>query len=87
MRYVKIKSVELDGVADVYNMEVESHHNFSVNGGFIVHNCYDAVGYALVSRHASVSTERKKVEKTRIQAHKEKLIRENNRRMRRNRHV
>lgn len=26
-------------------MEVKSHHNFSVNGGFIVHNCMDAIRY------------------------------------------
>lgn len=31
--------------ADVYNMEVKNHHNFSVCGGFIVHNCCDAVRY------------------------------------------
>lgn len=26
-------------------MEVKNHHNFSVCGGFIVHNCMDAVRY------------------------------------------
>ena len=26
-------------------MEVENHHNFSVCGGFIVHNCMDALRY------------------------------------------
>ena len=31
----------------VYNMEVERFHNFAVNGGLIVHNCVDAVRYAL----------------------------------------
>ncbi|EOT2968712.1 MULTISPECIES: hypothetical protein [Clostridium] len=41
----KIKSIKLLGKEDVYNMEVENHHNFSVNGGFIVHNCMDAVRY------------------------------------------
>lgn len=29
----------------MYNMEVKNHHNFSINGGFIVHNCMDAVRY------------------------------------------
>lgn len=29
----------------VYNMEVDDHHNFSVNGGIIVHNCMDSVRY------------------------------------------
>ncbi|GAA0115724.1 hypothetical protein UT300016_14510 [Clostridium senegalense] len=26
-------------------MEVKDHHNFSVNGGLIVHNCMDAMRY------------------------------------------
>jgi hypothetical protein len=34
------------GRHNVYNMEVEGCHNFSVNGGLIVHNCIDAVRYA-----------------------------------------
>ena len=28
-------------------MEVEDNHNFAVNGGLIVHNCIDAVRYAM----------------------------------------
>ena len=28
-------------------MEVKDHHNFAVEGGFIVHNCIDSVRYAL----------------------------------------
>ena len=27
--------VEFDGYEDVYNMEVENHHNFAVDGGFV----------------------------------------------------
>ncbi|WP_268914011.1 hypothetical protein [Lentilactobacillus sp. SPB1-3] len=42
---VKVKSIKYIGHEDVYNMEVENHHNFSVNGGFIVHNCADAMRY------------------------------------------
>ena len=30
-----------------YNMEVKDHHNFAVEGGFIVHNCIDACRYSL----------------------------------------
>jgi hypothetical protein len=30
---------------DVYNMEVIGTHNFSVNGGLIVHNCMDDIRY------------------------------------------
>lgn len=44
-KYVKIKKIEKCGKADVYNMEVENVHNFSVNGGLIVHNCMDATRY------------------------------------------
>lgn len=29
----------------MYNMEVDEYHNFSVNGGIIVHNCMDAARY------------------------------------------
>ena len=45
VHYVKIKSIKPIGKADVYNMEVKNHHNFSVCGGFIVHNCMDAARY------------------------------------------
>ena len=43
-----VKSIKPIGYADVYNMEVEDHHNFSVNGGLIVHNCR----YGIASRPA-----------------------------------
>lgn len=44
---VKVASVKPCGMADVYNMEVETHHNFAINGGIIVHNCLDASRYGL----------------------------------------
>lgn len=44
---VKIKSIRCIGKADVYNMEVKGHHNFSVNGGFVVHNCMDSLRYLI----------------------------------------
>ena len=43
---VRIKSVEYVGKEDVYNMEVRDHHNYSIAGGFIIHNCIDATRYA-----------------------------------------
>lgn len=43
--YVPLASVKPCGKAPVYNMEVDDYHNFSVNGGIIVHNCMDAVRY------------------------------------------
>lgn len=44
-QFVEIKHIEKIGKADVYNMEVKNHHNFSVCGGFIVHNCMDSTRY------------------------------------------
>ena len=43
---VRVKSVEYVGKEDVYNMEVKNHHNYSVAGGFIIHNCIDGTRYA-----------------------------------------
>ena len=45
--FVKIKKITKCDAEPVYNMEVETHHNFSVQGGLIVHNCIDAVRYAM----------------------------------------
>lgn len=47
----KVMKIEFDGYEDVYNIEVENHHNFAVNGGFIVHNCMDSMRYALLNQH------------------------------------
>lgn len=33
------------GRQPVYNMEVDEYHNFSVNGGIVVHNCMDDIRY------------------------------------------
>ena len=45
MKFIDVKAVEIDGYADVYNMEVEGNHNFAINGGLIVHNCMDSMRY------------------------------------------
>lgn len=42
----RIVKIEYIGKQDVYNMEVEDRHNFSVNGGLIVHNCIDGLRYS-----------------------------------------
>ena len=42
---VEIAKIEIEPNEDVYNMEVMGTHNFSVNGGVIVHNCMDDVRY------------------------------------------
>ena len=44
---VKIARITRCEPQPVYNMEVETYHNFAVNGGLIVHNCIDATRYAL----------------------------------------
>lgn len=44
---VRVKAVRFVGYEDVYNMEVDRQHNFAVNNGVIVHNCIDALRYAL----------------------------------------
>ena len=44
-KLVKINNIRYVGKKDVYNMEVKDHHNFSVNGGLIVHNCMDMIRY------------------------------------------
>lgn len=41
----KVSSVAFVGYEDVYNMEVDRFHNFSIEGGLIVHNCMDALRY------------------------------------------
>lgn len=45
VQFVKIVSIQEAGREDVYNMEVLRHHNFSICGGFVVHNCLDALRY------------------------------------------
>ena len=51
MKGTRVKSIRYLGKQNTYNMEVRDHHNFSVNGGLIVHNS----GYGLVSYHVSES--------------------------------
>ena len=42
----KIVSIEFDGYEDVYDMEVEKFHNFAIESGIFVHNCF-AVNFDL----------------------------------------
>ena len=46
---MKVEKIEYVGKADVYNMEVEETHNYVVNGGFVVHNCYDECRYVMMA--------------------------------------
>ena len=43
---------------DVYNMEVDRVHNFAIQGGIIVHNCYDSTRYFLMERPISAAEEK-----------------------------
>ena len=52
-RFVSITAIRRLPPEPVYNMEVEQHHNFAVNGGLIVHNCLDAIRYATESLSAN----------------------------------
>lgn len=70
----KVSSIQPAGRQDVYNMEVERHHNFSIEGGLIVHNCYDGAGYGLISYHVG-ATKPLPEEVPLIRAHKDKMAR------------
>lgn len=50
----RIAKIEKVGFEDVYNMEVEDNHNFSVNGGMIVHNCMDDTRYFVKTKRIAV---------------------------------
>lgn len=45
---MKVKRIIPAGTADVYNMEVDGTHDFAVESGVIVHNCYDESRYVLM---------------------------------------
>ena len=47
VRNHKVASVEFHGFEDVYNLEVEGHHNFPANG-IMIHNCMDALRYIYI---------------------------------------
>lgn len=47
---MRVRMIEPAGTADVYNMEVEDTHDFAVESGVIVHNCYDEWRYVCMSR-------------------------------------
>lgn len=51
INYIPLISVNLLGEQPVYNMEVDEYHNFSVDGGIIVHNCMDATRYFVKTMH------------------------------------
>jgi hypothetical protein len=54
----RVKAIEIINSEDVYNMEVENHHNFAVNGGLIVHNC-DAIRGFIAGRPCPIKVKPK----------------------------
>lgn len=45
---MRVKSVKKTNKSlAVYDLEVPKYHNFSINGGIIVHNCIDAIRYGI----------------------------------------
>ena len=78
---LKVKSVKKTGnVEPVYNLEVEDTHNFILSNGVVAHNCYDSLGYLLISRHSEKSKREQIEELTPIQRHKQKVIRDSRKR-------
>lgn len=47
--YTSISRIEEEGEEPVYNLEVEGTHSFSVEGGILVHNCFDSSTYGLMT--------------------------------------
>lgn len=56
---MRIKSISYAGKADVYNMEVKDTHNFAVENGAIVHNCYDEFRYVCMEMPIAAPVVRK----------------------------
>ena len=57
---MKVKKVTYAGKADVFNMEVETTHDFVTKGGIVAHNCADEWRYACMTRPVAPILEIKK---------------------------
>ena len=44
---VTVTAIKECGYQDVYNLEVENDHNYTIEGGVVTHNCVDSIRYAL----------------------------------------
>jgi len=73
----RVVSVTPSGKADVYNMEVDKHHNYSVSDGLIVHNCT----YGIISHHVKLTHEAGQ-DKTGVWKVKERLVKQYKRKSR-----
>ncbi|MCI2759489.1 hypothetical protein FH163_09860 [Staphylococcus lugdunensis] len=45
-------------------MEVENHHNYSVEGGFIIHNCIDSLRYSVERFYKPTTHKRAPIKKS-----------------------
>ncbi|RTK92967.1 MAG: hypothetical protein EKK64_10950 [Neisseriaceae bacterium] len=63
VNFVKVKRIKKISPQPVYNMEVEKVQNFSINSGLIVHNCWDAIRYALTKHISALRRGRLKINK------------------------
>ena len=59
----KIKSIKFHSIQDVYNMEVDTFHNYSIENGLIIHNCIDALRYSVERFYNARKTHKKKSSK------------------------
>ena len=55
LRFVKVKSVKHLGKQDVYNLTVETHHNYLANDGIVSKNC-DTDRYALTCAEVKIGS-------------------------------
>lgn len=62
VKTVKVQGIENIGREDVYNMEVLGTHNFSVNGGLIVHNCMDSLRYFVKTKKLVPKSNKKHID-------------------------
>lgn len=68
----EIISIRKIGIEDVYDMEVEEHHNFAVNGVF-VHNSEDALGVPFIGPAGRLLDQQIKAAEERVEYSPKKL--------------
>jgi len=61
---VKVKNVKPFGMADVYCLDAAFTHGFAVEGGIIVHNCFDEACHICMARPLSGHEPKKKMSDT-----------------------
>jgi hypothetical protein len=82
----KVVSITPAGREDVYNMTVDTYHNYLIEGGIILKNC-DGLRYLLRARTKGVEAPKtpEELEIERLRAAKDRAIRASTRGIRRSR--